>query len=733
MEEARPAVPAPPPSPTASAFFSALSLAVALLAGLTLGIEAFAHWCAEALFDPLPTPLHILLVGLVPLALVALVAARHGWASRWLERVPLGLLHGMAMGTAFVYAVVFLPLTPIGLLFSIAGGVGLLVLAPLFSFLALLGMRVWANRTGEPWLRNRYWMGVALALLLLALADLPHEVARVGLAMANRTETRDQGLALLRGNDESALRTLCYGDFQRPLDFLGSTLGVLRVNPEGARSVYYAAYGRPFNALPRPWLPYVPGWRGGGDADQGGEEVGGRLRGLSLQESSLVGSLEPGSGLAYLEWTMEFRNDGKEPAEARAELALPAGAVVSRATLWVDGQEREAAYGGRGQVRQAYERVVARRRDPLLVTTSGPDRVLVQCFPVPVGASMRIKVGLTAPLDFSRPAAWLDLPRFAERNFDIAGPHVVDVAGMPASLPDEVLSRPQTGVEVAAPGGRAWTPEAGGVLGEVEEVPAPAFSGLVVAVDGSVGMEGWRPALQEALRRAPRGARVLISTDGAPREATGDPAEFLAGFRFEGGRDAAPLLREALDRAGSAGLVIWVHAPQPEEFLFEPCLPPASGRILEVPVEVGPDAVRRAIPASVLSPLPRRGDLAADLVSGFEQLGRPRRRLVVRQAERAPVGAVPGSAHLARLWAAGEVERRISAGRALEALNLAVEWRLVTPVSGAVVLETAQQYRDAGLEPVPAGTVPSIPEPAEWLLLAVGAGILSRWRRWKAA
>lgn len=97
------------------------------------------------------------------------------------------------------------------------------------------------------------------------------------------------------------------------------------------------------------------------------------------------GVVYPEAALAYLEWTLEFRNDSILQREARAQIALPPGAVVSRLTLWIDGEEREAAFGGRSQVKTAYKETVQQRRDPVLVTTCGPDRVLVQCFPVPPG------------------------------------------------------------------------------------------------------------------------------------------------------------------------------------------------------------------------------------------------------------------------------------------------------------------------------------------------------------
>src|SRR5262249_39252956 len=67
---------------------------------------------------------------------------------------------------------------------------------------------------------------------------------------------------------------------------------------------------------------------------------------------------------------------------------------------------------------------------------------------------------------------------------------------------------------------------------------------------------------------------------------------------------------------------------------------------------------------------------------------------------------------LARLWANDEVARILAphdASLTDKAIMLAARYQLVTPVTGAVVLETAEQYRAAGLEPVNAGTVPTIP------------------------
>jgi len=60
---------------------------------------------------------------------------------------------------------------------------------------------------------------------------------------------------------------------------------------------------------------------------------------------------------------------------------------------------------------------------------------------------------------------------------------------------------------------------------------------------------------------------------------------------------------------------------------------------------------------------------------------------------------------------------------------MATAYQLVTPVSGAVVLETKEQYEAAGLEPVKPGSVPTIPEPETWAMIIVALLILVLRRR----
>jgi hypothetical protein len=84
------------------------------------------------------------------------------------------------------------------------------------------------------------------------------------------------------------------------------------------------------------------------------------------------------------------------------------------------------------------------------------------------------------------------------------------------------------------------------------------------------------------------------------------------------------------------------------------------------------------------------------------------------------------------LWAYDEVLKLAhspSPGATDRAAAVAVAHRLVTPVSGAVVLETQSQYDAAGLKPVSAVPLP----PGAWMVLVTLPLAVIAWRRWSRA
>ena len=386
-------------------FFSGVILPV-----ISITIESTIHICKETFFDPIPTMWHLLLVIFVPLIQL------HVWfvVRRGVVSLPVltGLLNAVAIGISLFYTIIYIPLLPLAamtLLFII----GVLPLAPVLSLVASLILRVQLNRVAVTNNQKSFalrkagvFAGLAITALLIGAIELPGSLTRYGLQMASslNPERRSEGIQFLRtyGSREHLLRA-CYGRSGWATDLFGFFFVVQDpVSTFEAQKIYYRVTGENFETSA------PPEWRNGRldpadefdfDDDQGGVQIGGKLKGLSLANSKIDGSVDPNGGVAYMQWTLLFQNESPMQREARTEIQLPPGAVVSRLTLWVNDQEREAAFAAKGQVRNAYQSVVQQRRDPVLVTTAGRDRILVQCFPVPPNkGEMKIRLGITVPL-----------------------------------------------------------------------------------------------------------------------------------------------------------------------------------------------------------------------------------------------------------------------------------------------------------------------------------------------
>ncbi|HYH98550.1 hypothetical protein [Hyalangium sp.] len=770
--------------------FLAWALGVVLPA-VTLVIELHSRMCAETFFDPLPTLVHVLLVACVPVASAVGLIATRVRTPRLLSAAL--ILNGMAIGISALYSAIFLPLLPLAVIAVFFAGMGLLPLAPLLSLVMSGVIRRRLGRAHPAGVQiPKPWLGVGIALVTFLAVEGPVAGTRLALHAAVNGGPQTQRAALewlRRAGNEEVLRAACYVAPRQAslLDFLMSFDGVVSV--EEARTAYYRVTGQTFNMLPKPEnLRSGEFFRfDGEDLDRASEVVGGRVPGLSLASSELKGSVDGDAALAYLEWTMSFETTAEGQSEARTELMLPPGAVVSRVTLYIDGQEREAAFASTAKVQAAYNKVVQTRRDPLLVTWRGTDRIQVQCFPVVKGPPMKIKLGFTVPLlprDEGHFATLL-LPTLAERNFHIAEDfrHVVRVesrrplttkagGGLErrddgvsewlASLSDEALQPPQAVLTVERKGApdTAWTEDLldGGayvVRQRFRKTPEEPPSRVILVVEGSEVMKEALPEIAEALSAFPRGTElaVLAARDGVEEllplramdvETLRQAAEQVKGLSAAGGQDSSAAMARAWSMAVTEERthVVWVHGPHPLKLARDPepaawwldANPPSE--ILDVMVGRGPNQLARDLsPYAYFRSVPRLGTLEEDLKRVFTSWGGEfyevqRDRLPV--AEAALTGeAWKTSSHLARLWASEEVRRLLATGDDVDherAGELAARHQLVTNVTGAVVLERKEQYDEAGLTPVAEGTVPSVPEPETWMLLAVACALLVAFR-----
>ncbi len=729
LSEPAPALPEAPRPQETSAFVTGLVVFFGVvLPAFTLGFELTQRWCTSELFNPVPTAIHVLLVAGVPAANLLALFATSSRTPRLLRNTV--FLNGMALGVSLVYAILFLPFVPVALIGVLFLGMGLMPLSPLLSFCMALVMRRRLKRVQPPGVPMAApWLGMGVALLAFFAVEAPVAGTRLGLYAAVNGSPESQRTALQwlrRLGSEETLLSACYLAPRRT-----TLMNLLlswddSVSLEEARTVYYRVTGKTINTVPKPEsVRPEEGFRFNNDSDLAGKEVGGRVPGLSLVSSEMKGSVDGDAALAYLEWTMSFEMTAEGQAEARTQLSLPPGAVVSRVTLYIDGQEREAAFAPTAKARAAYEAVVRTRRDPLLVTHQGKDRIQVQCFPVVKGPPMKIKLGITAPLlprDDGRSATLL-LPSLAERNFHIAEDfrHAVRMESLRrfstraggsveqrkdgvsewlAALGDEMLHPPQAVLTVQRKGApdTAWTEDMREPTGYVVrqrllrtrvEVPER----VILVLDGSVGMKEALPEIASALGSFPRGTElaVLASLDGVeellpPGKVDAAALQALAQRVRElptvGGQDASAALARAWSMVSPGGRtsVVWIHGPQPIAPEEAPTSTPGDegpsawwnaaqrpAEVLDVMVGRGPNLMAGVLAGvTTLQSVPRTAPLEQDLKHLFSRWGSEapefhRDRLPLAELRGPPEGWKT-SPHLARLWAAGEVSRLATSG-----------------------------------------------------------------------
>ncbi len=711
---------------------------------IALVAEAVGGLCYSTGFaDPLPTVFHALLILTVPW--FNLMASRWVAKRKSLSLERLGFLGGFALSVAIYYSLLFAALTPlaiIGFVAIIYFGIGLICFLPLSPLLSLFAvLRSGSVLQKEAGLSSipRFGKGLITGTLLLLLCSAPTYLTQRGLVMASSddAQTALKGLRLLRRfGDHSVMNRYCYSGNSLMMDpFTWLATGGNPIRFTQARESYYQVTGQAFHHRASPTIGIGnrrnPGEEFEWDPELGGDVVAGRLKGLSLKESRIDGTLDVEAATSYMEWTLVFENQWHDQREARAQILLPAGAVVSRLTLWIDGEPREAAFGGRSQVKQAYKRVVQRRRDPVLVTTSGPDRILMQCFPVPSNGEMKLRIGITSPMaitpDMQR---HIQLPSFLERNFRIPAKtrHAVWIGDhLQDDLTDPELST--TTIRETATSVLAATEWESGVIEQrilFQQNAAPVARRLNVVFDSSAAGKSHRHAVKTALETASPGTVIqMFVADDVPRKVE---LSHLSGVKCEGAKENASALRDALlDQ--EADLVLWVHGPQPWPLGSAAAVLQAlernpKAKLFSYQMHHGPHRLIETMGSLPnFHAIPTLNGTEEDLRLFLERVTSGTSVHVERtHSMQFPPHAHRTDDHLLRLYILDQIKADLSDGNAdqSDALELSLQHHLVTPVSGAVVLETQQQYQQAGLEPVDSADVPIVPEPTTLMLLLMG-------------
>ncbi|MDX2107167.1 MAG: VIT domain-containing protein [Candidatus Melainabacteria bacterium] len=563
-----------------------------ILPALALYFEICTHTMAGVLFDPFPTPWHVLLFSFIPLSnLIVFLAVRFNMVSFY---AITSLMSGFAMGIAILYSLMFATKLPaIGSTFIHHSELSFLIIfhpllyAPLFAIaplfnaghvITLLAARQKAFFDGD---QLKHFGHIVILIMVLSI-EAPSTITRIYLSKAiNYSNSAklingfdSDSINWLRswGNREVMLRA-CYERSGRATDILGSFYEDQHPVPiENARELFYVVTGQAFNevAIPasfRSTLKHTgamhdaSGLNGNADdefdidTDIAGSKVSGFARGLSTSDSAITGKIDPKAQIASLDWRCTLENATYVPREARAQIKLPPGACVSGATIWLDGKKKEAQIDERSQARSTYVNAVyTNKKDPLLVSMHGPSTVLVQCYPVVRGQITKVDLHIVAPLQsFEKNKAQLVLPVFGERNFAFKNENKIKLDCATKFDIKNNLVEFDSSSQIPP------------VFQQINSKPDT----LYVVVDGSVKMQPYMSEVAEGLKSLPiQDVHIFKVLDGQTNYKNAqDAIKDLSVTKCTGGQDNSRTLADSMNKllfkVSRPSAILWIHGPQP--------------------------------------------------------------------------------------------------------------------------------------------------------------------------
>ncbi len=306
----------------------------------------------------------------------------------------------------------------------------------------------------------------------------------------------------------------------------------------------------------------------------------------------------------------EFYNPNSSRLEGIYLFPLPAGAVIRKFSMWIDGRETQAELLDAAKARGIYEDIVRRLRDPALLEYDGRGVFRMRVFPIEPRSRKRIKISYHEVLEKNNGSIAYLYPLGTEKFSSRAIPEVSVVVNIHSPQPLAAIHCPTHHVTVERPApGRATVsytdrdalPDSDFRLFITPEVGRLAFSLLafrpsgqdgtfflsaaanvsagrgeiaakditfVVDTSGSMAgkaMEQARSAITYCLSRLNRGDRfniIRFSTEAeslfqglvpASGRNLGRAKEFVADWQAAGGTNCEEALKYACNEAGSDG------------------------------------------------------------------------------------------------------------------------------------------------------------------------------------
>lgn len=430
------------PKPKRFKVWQGLDGIAVMMFGVVIPATILAASCASVpkrltlvlLDHPVETIVELLLLALVPLTNYAM------WSALRKDDVRLTLKRGIALGSSMITSLAVSGIsmaalcnsnqtmleTEIGTSFD-AGFIWLSVMA--LAAAMSTGYIVYSFQKTLDFARSRRMIvaytaaGAALtsATILGSEANTWNVRMAERLAVSTNKQERLQGLERLRPIfSERSMRMECTDSRAAGLSGL-----FFPIKDTPHQELYFRMTGKPFSFKDEHNdIAVMP------DDYVTRHAVGDKINGLGLVRSEMSAAVQPSTLTTSVDWTFVFGNESNNTDQARTEISVPPGAVVTGMTEWVNGQQIHGTFtAGKNQQDTSWGSATS-----AAVTDLGHGRALLRCSAVPAGAQLKMNVKMIVPLKpesvktkEGRQTASLLLPKLIATNYSVEDENVVQL------------------------------------------------------------------------------------------------------------------------------------------------------------------------------------------------------------------------------------------------------------------------------------------------------------------
>lgn len=229
------------------------------------------------------------------------------------------------------------------------------------------------------------------------------------MACSNHAAERADGLARLRPvYDEMQMRMECTDSRAAGLAGL-----FFPIKPDAEKELYFRLTGKPFSYHDQNNdLSTMP------DDYVSRQVVGDMAPGLSMVRSEMSAAVHPKTLTTSIDWTFVYRNESYNADEARSQIGLPPGAVITGLTEWVNGEQVHGIFTATGKAQQ--DSTLDASYSPATIVDLGHNRALLRCSSIQPDAEVKVALKMIVPLQPENlRSSSLVLPKLIATNFTL--------------------------------------------------------------------------------------------------------------------------------------------------------------------------------------------------------------------------------------------------------------------------------------------------------------------------